>query len=404
MTMRVAAKRLSRVEVSREASNQHEFNAGLLRKALELPTERISGDLEITYVTDDHEDAEVERCYYTLSNVRAGNPDRDEYHMYYSSQRLQLLAREGDILVLTRAAGSTDLRALIVRPGTALATHVEELLADDGVEITSRFRAISTHVRGTAAADFFRAAAEAAPVPSAEDFLRFADPAFISSAIDQGHIPGGKQMAAEAGAIVQRMADRSLDPDFFLQWRLDAETTLFQHLEKAIGQRELDALSSAGSLDFGDVTRMVLGRIQSRKSRRGQSLQNHFAALLDREGIPCGEQCTTEHGERPDFIIPGCKEYADAAFPAARLRMVACKSVIRERWAQILKEAERIPEKFLLTLDVGITDATIADLRRHSVRLFVPVGIAEAAYRHHDNRSSVESVTALIERLRPPPH
>lgn len=398
MTVRVAAKRLSRVEVSREASNQHEFNAGLLRKALAITGERTSGDLEITYVTDDEADAEVEQCRYTLSNVRAGNPRRDEYHMYYSSPRLQLLAQEGDILVLTRAGESTDLRALIVRPGTTLAAHVEELLADDGVEITQRFRAISAHVKGSAAADFFRAAAESSPVPSAEDFLAFADRAFLSRVLDAGKLPGGRRMAAEAGMIVDRMAPPNLDPDFFLQWRLDAETMLFQHLELALGQRDLDELSMSGSLEFAEVMRMVLARIQSRRSRRGNSLQNHFAALLDRERIPYAEQCRTEHTE-PDFIVPGCSEYDDATFPTHRLRMVACKSLVRERWAQILKEAQRIPKKYLLTLDLRLTDSTLADMRRNAIRVFVPSGIGEAAYRHHEHRGAVESVAALIGDL-----
>jgi EcoRII C terminal len=400
VTIRVAAKLLSLVEVSAEASNQHEFNAGLLRKALHLPESRTAGRLDITYVTDDYADAEGESCRYTMSNVRLDNPHRDEYHMYYSSRRLQQLARAGDILVLTRSGDSTDLRALIVRTATELAAQVQGLLADDGVEVTSRFKAISARVRGSAAATFFGAAAESSTIPSAEDFLKFAQKDFVKRALASGNIPSGKLMATEAGTMVDRMEMRPLDADLFLQWRLDAETTLFQHLENTIGQRELDALNRLGSLDFGDVAKLVLKRLQARRSRRGQSLQNHLAALLDLERIPYKEQCRTEHGERPDFIVPGCDQYRDAAFPAARLRMIACKSILRERWDQMLNEAARIPEKYLLTLDLGITDATIADVRRNEIRLFIPAPVCEAAYRHHVNRREIESVADLVKRLR----
>jgi hypothetical protein len=400
MTIRVAAKKLSRVEVSAEASNQHEFNAGLLRKALDLPESKTTGSLDITYVLEDTADAEGESCSYTMSNVRADNPERDEYHMYYSSQRLQEIAREGDLLLLTRQGSGSALRALIVRPDTTLGIQLEELLADSGVQVSSRFRAISARLKGSAAADFFRSAAEATAIPSAEDFLACVDRDFVNRVLASGEIPPGRTMAAEAGAIVERYHVGPLEADFFLQWRLDAETTLFQHLERAIGQRELDALIVAGSLDFGEATRLVLRRLQSRKSRRGQSLQNHFAALLVRERIPFTEQCKTEHGEKPDFIVPGCTEYADKSFPSDHLRLVACKSILRERWDQVLNEAARIPEKYLLTLDLGITDATIADIRRSNLRLFIPGHLRDASYRHHNARNELESVADLVDRLK----
>ncbi|MCC6317482.1 MAG: hypothetical protein IT361_07270 [Gemmatimonadaceae bacterium] len=129
------------------------------------------------------------------------------------------------------------------------------------------------------------------------------------------------------------------------------------------------------------------------------SLQNHFAALLKREQIPFDEQCRTEHGERPDFLVPGCAAYNDAMYPSDRMRMVACKSVLRERWDQMLNEAERIAEKYLLTLDLALTDATIEDIRRNNVRIFIPSMLADAAYRNHVRRSEIESVSELIKRL-----
>lgn len=400
MTTRVAAKILSRVEVSAEASNQHEFQAGVLRKALDLPESKTSGKLDITYVLDDEADAEGESCSYTMSNVRRKNPKRDEFHMYYSSNQLQQRAREGDILVLSRNSNSTNLRALIVRPATELGSQIKELLDDTGARITSRFRRISARLRDSSAWDLFTAAAESSRVPSAEDFLRFADTSFLKNAIEAGKIPAGKRMADEAGRLVDRMNGERLDADTFMQWRLDAETTLFQHLEKAIGQRELDRLVQSGSIDFGDAAQLVMKHLQSRKSRRGQSLQNHFASLLDRESIKYTAQCKTENGEKPDFMMPGCRQYADRSFPDQRLRMVACKSILRERWDQLLNEAKRIPEKYLLTLDLGITDSTIAYIRRKRVRIFIPGSLSEAAYRHHRNRREIESVAHLVERLR----
>lgn len=400
MTDLVAAKRLSLVETSPEVSNQHEFHAGQLRKALQIPEEMTRGPLDIMYALDDDADAESESCSYTVSNVRRDNPDRDEYHMYYSSRRLQQVAKAGDILVLTRSPVGTSIRALIVRPGTTLGSQLEELFADDGVELSTRFKAIRARLSGTAASAFLGAAAEAVAIPSAEAFLRVADDSLVSQALASGVVPGSRIMAEAAGMMVERMSSSRLEPDHLLQWRLDAETALYQHLEEQIGQRQLDELVASGTMAFGDVTQLVMKRLQSRKSRRGLSLQNHFAALLQREQISFDEQCRTEHGERPDFLVPGCAAYNNAAYPSDRLRMVACKSVLRERWDQMLNEAARIAEKYLLTLDLALTDATISDIRRNNVRLFIPSVVADAAYRHHVQRSEIQSVAELINRLR----
>lgn len=399
MTTYVAAKRLSRVEVSAEASNQHEFHAGQLRKALGLPESRTSGTLDVSYALADDDDTEGESCAYTISNVRADNPLRDEYHMYYSSHRLQQFAREGDILVLTRSSATNNIRGLVVRPGTELGTEVEELLAADGVELTSKFRAISTKLGGSRAAAFFGMAADSTAIPSAEDFAAYADEQFVTSIVSSGVIPDGHTMASQAGLMVERMSRYALNADLFLQWRLDAETTLFQQLERAIGQREMDKLTKSGTVDFGDAVKLVMKHLQSRRSRRGNSLQNHLAALLDRERIPFSEQCRTEHGEKPDFIVPSCHAYSDLEFPSSHLRMVACKSLLRERWDQILNEAARVPEKYLLTLDLGVPDGTIKRIRRSNVRLFIPQALADAAYRHHESRLEIESVAALVTLL-----
>jgi hypothetical protein len=144
---------------------------------------------------------------------------------------------------------------------------------------------------------------------------------------------------------------------------------------------------------------------QGRRSRRGHSVERHFAVLLEREEIPFNvagtrAKCATEGGERPDFIVPGCAEYADPRFPAERLRLVACKSTERERWRQVLREAARVPEKYLLTLDEDLTDPTLREMRASGLRPFLPRRVLESVYAKRTTRELLGSVTELLSELR----
>ena len=167
-------------------------------------------------------------------------------------------------------------------------------------------------------------------------------------------------------------------------------------MEARIGQRSLDALSAAGRISFADATLLVMSQLQSRKSRRGQSLQNHFSAVLDTRRIPYGPQCRTEGKETPDFIVPGCSQYSDPRFPSGSLRMVACKSTLKERWRQILREAERIPEKYVLTLDASLTDDGVVQMMASGLRLFLPEPVIRANFVGRKIEADLGNVANLV--------
>ncbi len=52
--------------------------------------------------------------------------------------------------------------------------------------------------------------------------------------------------------------------------------------------------------------------------------------------------------------------------------MLAAKSVCKERWRQILPEADRIGAKHLVTLEPGISAAQTDQMMAHAVQLIVP--------------------------------
>ena len=110
----------------------------------------------------------------------------------------------------------------------------------------------------------------------------------------------------------------------------------------------------------------------------GHALQNHLAAVFEASNLRYEAQVKTENGKTPDFLFPGADEYFDGSFPVGLLTMLAAKSSCKERWAQILPEAERIPDKHLVTLEPGISESQTDQMRAAKVQLIVPIEIASS--------------------------
>ena len=95
-------------------------------------------------------------------------------------------------------------------------------------------------------------------------------------------------------------------------------------------------------------------------------------AILNEENVNHTPQPTVETSNRPDFIFPSQADYANPAFPAERLRMLGCKSTVKERWEQVVGEADRIPLKHLFTLQEGVSRDQYDKMRNRGVCLVVP--------------------------------
>jgi hypothetical protein len=122
--------------------------------------------------------------------------------------------------------------------------------------------------------------------------------------------------------------------------------------------------------------------LQSRKSRSGNSLELHAREILSEEGLAAGVAFThrpvIEGGKRPDFLFPSVAAYSDPTFPAVRLRMLAAKTTCKDRWRQIINEADRIVVKHLLTLQEGVSEGQFREMTDAGVRLVVPAGLHRA--------------------------
>lgn len=390
MARRIGYKRLSSVEVDPEASHQHEFHAGALRTQLGFGPGRTSGRLTVAiYLSDDPGEPLLAESTFTLYDAR--KPPRSEYRLYYDTAVFRE-AEAGDLLVLFSEDGSS-LSALVARAGTRVERDLLEALGSPSDELLERFRFVAPLPLAPAATRELASALASAPAIPTDYPSVMAE--FVGSAAASGAVPGTREMAAAATDAVAKVHGR-MGPDLRIFHGLEAETDIYFAIENAVHGARLKELQARGA-DLTEVSAFVMGLLQSRKSRRGLSLQNHFARLLDDEGVPYTAQCETERGETPDFVMPSCAAYHDPRFPEVRLRMVACKSTSRERWRQVLTEAERVPEKYLLTLDRGLTRELVGAMRRARLRPFLPAPVISEIYP--DFGDNLGTVGELLEEL-----
>lgn len=171
---------------------------------------------------------------------------------------------------------------------------------------------------------------------------------------------------------------QSQTPDDRLIRRRKCEFEIFQSVEEALeGPKVKDGFASLPS--FLSLAQTIL---QRRKSRSGRSLELHAREIFLEEGLVENRQFShgakSEGDKKPDFLFPSAAAYADNAFPAERLRMLAAKTTARDRWRQVLNEADRIPAKHLLTLQEGVSENQFAEMQAARLQLVVPTDLVSA--------------------------
>ena len=158
------------------------------------------------------------------------------------------------------------------------------------------------------------------------------------------------------------------DPDGLLLKWTDMEFKLFRELEI----NKYSNFLNRGFSDIDSFIKVSLEIINRRKSRAGKSFEHHLSALFHGNFLKFEEQVNTEEKKKPDFIFPGGKEYHDYRFPSDKLVFLGAKTTCKDRWRQILSEADRIPVKHLCTLQQGISAPQLQEMKTAGVKLVVP--------------------------------
>ena len=185
--------------------------------------------------------------------------------------------------------------------------------------------------------------------------------------------PETRQMAQGARDCFNKaynIADKTLKdkPDEILLSWVDTEYRLFKCMEEKV---YADAVNRPfGSIDaFVQMANEVLNR---RKSRAGKSLEHHLADIFAINKLVFEEQAVTEDNKKPDFLFPNGKCYHNLLFPADNLIVLGAKTTCKDRWRQVLTEADRVNIKFLFTLQQGISKNQLKEMHDSHLKLVVP--------------------------------
>ena len=159
----------------------------------------------------------------------------------------------------------------------------------------------------------------------------------------------------------------SAPDDVLLGW-LDTEYTLFKYMEEKV-YSEITTKPFPNIDTFVSMANEVLNR---RKSRAGKSLEHHLADIFNRNELIFEEQVVTEENKKPDFIFPNGACYHNLTFPGELLTMLGAKTTCKDRWRQVLNEADRVDDKYLFTLQQGISSNQLKEMQDYRLHLVVP--------------------------------
>ncbi|MDD5273105.1 MAG: type II restriction endonuclease [Methylovulum sp.] len=372
----VALKRLSAVEVDMISSHQHEFNGVEgLREILGEPAGKVRYEAKFMYLTDYEDDPIIEDGFLTWYDARQKarlerGVMRYEYRLYFPTNQVSQCAAVGDLLLIAKRPNNT-LLAIVAERETTIAKQIMWLfgfssLAHPGFSIRED---LETEQDRIAFASRFILESIGIVVETTEE-------TWLDAMLQKfnGCFPTTREFSAYARSTLKDINPQDGPDDVLMAW-LEREEILFRTLERhLIGDRLADGFD--GDVDgFISFSLSVQNR---RKSRVGLALENHLECLFAELGVRYSRTAITENKTKPDFLFPGHTEYHDLGFNPLNLTMLGVKSTCKDRWRQVLAEANRIEHKHLLTLEAAISSNQTDEMQAQKLQLVLPQRIHES--------------------------
>jgi hypothetical protein len=385
---KIAHKSLTAVDLPHLGSHQHEINGVAALREFFGSSEGAGGTITWIRFADDQEPIPV-AGEFTFYDARARSVDRtgrSEWRFYYTGAPL-LGSNPGDLLVVARAKPG-DVFALVFEHGSGWERAALELFPV--IEASGQLALASAASLAATELDLVRRTI----LDQLEIDFAVPEPDLEGLVVEQFGcaFPTTKEMSAFARSHVP--AEGASADDALWAW-LDIEERLFRALERTIvGERLERGFESVD--DFLSYSLSVQNR---RKSRMGHALENHLAAVFDREGVRYAAQVVTEGNRTADFVFPGAAEYRDAEFPVARLTVLAAKSTCKDRWPQVLADADRVPVKHLCTLDAALSGLQLRDMTSKRIVPVMPARV-RAGYANVPAAESIHDVSEFVELVR----
>lgn len=369
------AKYVTEVEVNPDVSRQSEFQGIDDFKAfLGSPSEKETIPATYLWLDDTEEnDAPKIEASATWGDRRKNKVGRSsEFRLYYPAKSRPVVhrARAGDLLIISRKKNGS----LLILLAPARSTTAQQLLWLFGLDLlagepqTREITPGDSLQLGLAARSILRGIGIEVPddQPPAFDklvsrFKRQFPPTAVFSEFARSSLTG--------------IDPRESPDDALIAW-MEHEEALFRHLEhEIVATRLKEGFKANEEADVDGFLSFSLSVHNRRKSRAGYAFAHHVEAVLKVHNIRYKREATTEKRNAADFLFPGEAAYCDPDFPDASLTMLAVKTTCKDRWRQVLAEANRIRPKHLLTLEPAISVTQTDEMQSQSLQLVVPSSV-----------------------------
>lgn len=370
----VAAKRLSTVEVNIKKSNQHEFNGSdALKKVLGTNEhgETIIFRSRFVWIGDDNETttSDAQLSWY---DSRYGKPRAAEWRLYFPTTDVSQRAQAGDLLIIAKRPDNSLL--CIITPANSTVESQLLWLFEVPVQSGRSFIYQDFHQSGDKEINFsVRFILEELGIEIEDVETDYLDSILVKF--------NGKMPTTKEFSILTRQSLKDVnaldDPDAALMSWMSHEEKLFRRMERFELEKRLRQgfIDKDGKTDVEGFLKFSLSIQNTRKSRAGLALENHTEEIFKLHQIRFERTKETENKAKPDFIFPGSREYHLKSFNSENLTMLGVKTSCKDRWRQVLSEANRIKNKHLLTLEPGISENQTNEMKSHSLQLVLPASI-----------------------------
>jgi len=393
----VAMKRLSAVDAEPTRSNQHEVGTTPAMRDF-LGAEKREFPATFIWLSTEQESFSEPGALTIYDSRERQAHRRPEWRLYYRSNAVTEAMEAGDTLFLAKRTDGS-LFFIVTPHDGSMREQLSWLFGFEG-EPELGFSAHQVAGDDDAELDF------SARLILDELGIEYEDPEAntLDAIIDRFGLKFPTTIEfSDLARLTLPEVSAAEDPDTALLAWLDHEEAMFRRLErKIVSDRLKEGFLTETEADVDGFLKYSLEVQNRRKSRMGRALENHLSAVFRVLGLTFEAQTITERGNKADFLFPGSNAYHDEGFPSERLTFLAAKSTCKDRWRQVLPEAQKVWPKHLATLEPAISISQTEQMQLERVQLVVPVAI-QSSYKEEQRRSLMslsDFVIHVSERAR----
>lgn len=308
----------------------------------------------------------------TWYDSRANHATRSEHRLFYSSSDVSKKFCEGDLLLIGKKIDG-DILVLAVEGGSTIENQILWLF---GIEEDNLNRFLYKDIEGNSQSDsklnftsrFILSELGIEIKETDENYLDL-----IISKFGEEKLPSTSIFSDFARSTMPEVSAIENPDQALFDW-MEREEVLFRTFERYLINKKIKdkIFDINGNVDVDSFFSFSLSVQNTRKSRAGQALENHLEKVFIDNKINYSREKQTEKRKKPDFVFPNIEAYHDQNFNESLLTMLGAKSTCKDRWRQVLSEANKIKEKHLFTLEPSISSNQTEEMKASNLQLVVP--------------------------------